>query len=295
MSPLALPDHWQKAARASSTQSQYQQGLKHFVLAGFTLPSSPDQLLSYLQEQGSRLSATTLALRLSAIGQWHREQGFADPVTGQVRDALTALGRLQRHQPKRKAASLSRDDLKTLLMLCDDDSLAGARDGLAISLGLAAALRRSELAGLTWQDLRLDQAGLSLFMGQADQHGRGRQLVVPPQAFPWDPGQWLQRWQACSGLSQGPLLVAINRGGGLSDRAMTGHGINYLIQQRAAQAGLKGVSAHSLRRAFATLAVQSGVGLADIAAVGRWRSLESLKDYLDAKPGLAIAQALGEH
>ncbi|WP_341504050.1 tyrosine-type recombinase/integrase [Gallaecimonas sp. GXIMD4217] len=294
MSLPALPSNWRQAAKAPATRDQYQKVLKQFVLAGFTLPSSPGQLLRYLEEQGARFSASTLEQRISAIGLWHRESGFADPVTAEVKSALQALRRLKRHQPRRKAAALSRSDLQRLLSSCDDGSLSGRRDGLLLSLGLAAALRRSELAGLDWSDVRPGDKGLGVQIrhSKTDQQGQGRTLVIPPLAPPWDPALWLQGWREGSGLKEGPLLVAISRNGRLGGKRLTGHGINHIIQKRAQRLGLAGVSAHSLRRAFATLAVQAGVGLTEVAAVGRWRSLESLKEYVDAQPREAIARAL---
>ncbi|EKE72222.1 tyrosine-type recombinase/integrase [Gallaecimonas xiamenensis] len=289
----ALPEDWILAATAPSTRSQYQAGLKQFVTAGFTLPASPSQLKRYLGLKGASLSVSTLRSHISAIKLWHRQQGFMDPVNDEVVLALKALSRLQKGQDKRKARTLSRSQLEALLASCQNDGLLGWRDGLMISLGLAAALRRSELAALTFADLDDSEAGLSLQIrfSKTDQTGRGKQMVLPALPAPFEPRAWLAGWQQQSGLTSGPVLRAINRHGQVQERAMSTHGLNLALQKRATALGLEGVSCHSLRRSFATLAVRNGVSLVDIAAVGRWQSLESLKEYVDTLPKDAIAKA----
>ncbi|ROQ27577.1 tyrosine-type recombinase/integrase [Gallaecimonas pentaromativorans] len=293
MSLPALPDDWLELATAPGTRSQYSAGLKQFVTAGFTLPASPSQLKRYLGLKGARLSVSTLRSHISAIKAWHRRQGFVDPVNDEVRQAFKALGRLQKGTDKKKAATLSRAQIDTLLRSCEKDGLLGLRDGVMISLGLAAAMRRSELANLRFEDVERTEAGLAIRIrfSKTDQQGLGKVLVLPKLPAPLDPGPWLQKWREQSALCSGLLLRRVNRHGAVMGEGMTTHGLNHALQKRALALGLEGVSCHSLRRSFATLAVRNGVSLVDVAAVGRWQSLESLKEYVDTTPKEAIAKA----
>ncbi|WP_192954866.1 tyrosine-type recombinase/integrase [Gallaecimonas mangrovi] len=289
----ALPDNWLQAATAASTRHQYSAGLKQFIIAGFTLPATPSQLTRYLGLKGAQLSVSTLRSHISAVKAWHRQQGFSDPVNEDVRLAFKALSRLKKGSDKKKAASLTRQQINALLGDCLADALFGARDGLMISLGLAGALRRSELAALRFEDVETTDAGLRLHIrfSKTDQTGQGKYLTLPALPKPLDPVAWLQCWQQQSGLTSGPLLRRINRHQQVQEGSMTTHGLNHALQKRAQRLGLKGVSCHSLRRSFATLAVRNGVSLVDVAAVGRWQSLDSLKEYVDSAPKEAIAKA----
>src|SRR5699024_2776452 len=82
-----------------------------------------------------------------------------------------------------------------------------------------------------------------------------------------------------NGLTTGPLLRSVTRHGHLAGTPgaagrgtgrMSGAGINLVIKNLAEQAGIEGITAHSLRAGPATAAAAAGAPRAWIARQGRW-------------------------
>jgi integrase len=185
----------------------------------------------------------------------------------------------------RKATPLRTGTLRTLLDTCDGASLIGRRDRALLQLGLASALRRSELAALTVADLSFEDAGvtLSVVRGKTDQEAAGQVVGVVATGSPTCPVAALRTWLAADGTTDGAVFRAIDRHGriatGLSDRA-----IALIVKRRAAAAGVDpiGYSAHSLRAGCVTEAAARGVVERDIGRHTRHRSIPVLRGYIRA-------------
>lgn len=91
-----------------------------------------------------------MALRLTALSQWHQFQGFADPTANpDVRKTLKGIGRTH-GKPKKKAKALPIEDLEAMVIaLQDDASLQGMRNKALLQIAFFGAFRRSEVAALT--------------------------------------------------------------------------------------------------------------------------------------------------
>ena len=79
------------AATSDNTRRTYRSAIRHFQAWGGVLPCDEAALIRYLLAFAVVLNPRTLALRLTALSQWHRYQGFPDPAA-----SATALGT---HQP----------------------------------------------------------------------------------------------------------------------------------------------------------------------------------------------------
>ena len=64
----------------------------------------------------------------------------------------------------------------------------------------------------------------------------------------------LADWLKARGAFDGPLLLAVNKGGIINykNRRLTDQAVYYVIQKRAKQAGVSSCSPHDFRRSFAT-------------------------------------------
>ena len=83
----------------------------------------------------------------AAINRRYAEAGAASPAAGSVvGDVLRGLARLRDDRPRR-AKALRDHHLIAILELCPGTPI-GLRDAALLSVGFAAALRRSELCGL---------------------------------------------------------------------------------------------------------------------------------------------------
>lgn len=159
------------------------------------LPAHPETVRWYVawmstqqDENGlPRYSVATIRLHLAGIADHHLQHGSLDP-TGHrgVVDLVRGLSKLRRTRPHRRRPLLL-DDVQRIIGAMEHavypGGVSAARDTLAIWLGFAGALRRSEAAGLRVNSLRLDRRdGVHVHVGasKTDQDNTAPDLVVLP-------------------------------------------------------------------------------------------------------------------
>lgn len=269
-----LASEYLRAAYAENTRRAYAADLKHFIGWGGTIPSSPHEIARYLTGHAQTLGTRTLRRRLAAIANahlGHPEDPTKSPVIARLMRGISR----RCEQPPRQARPLLLTDLARICVgLCD--SFRDIRDKTILLIGFFAALRRSEIAALDWQDVEVRPDGLCITIrrSKTDQSGLGRQVHVPTRGETLCPIQSLKRWGNCA---RSPTRLFTNESGqGLSDRA-----IARIIQQRAERAGLDGTyTGHSLRSGYATSAALSGIEATLIARQTGHRSLQSVLTYI---------------
>ena len=180
------------------------------------------------------------------------------------------------------------------------------RDAALLTCGWFAALRRSNLAALSWSDLTWASDGsvrVRLRRSKTDQEGVGAWNWLPP--LPGDsacPVAALTAWRdrvrdllggdPCEFLADEPVFPAMSRHDQLKVhsgalRWLRGEAVNELVQELAVRAGLVDTKAqernpmggHSLRAGFVTQACMVGVPLLDIAKVTHHADPRSLAGY----------------
>lgn len=159
------------------------------------LPAHPESVRWYVawmstqaDEWGSpRFATSTIRQHLAGVANRHLRDGYLDP-TGHraVGDLVRGLAKLRAARPVRKRPLL-RDDVVRIIAAMGHDSYPGgvsaARDALALWLGFAGALRRSEAAGLRTNQLELHpEDGVHVRVGasKANQTGELTDVVVLP-------------------------------------------------------------------------------------------------------------------
>lgn len=124
---------------------------------------------------------------LAGIAHVHLRAGLLDPTAHQsVRDLVRGLSRLRATRPVQRRALL-RDDVLRVIAAMDHDiypvGVSAHRDTLALWLGFAAALRRSEAASLALTQISLHSTdGVHVRVGRskADQENMRPDIVVLP-------------------------------------------------------------------------------------------------------------------
>ena len=131
----------------------------------------------------------------------------------------------------------------------DGQGTRAIRDRAILALGLAAALRRSELVALEWRDVELVDKGLKLTLrhSKTDQEGEGHVIAVPAGKA-LKPVERLKAWLAVRGHVAGQLFYRIDPQGRLTDQPMSDRSIARLIQKYA---GLVGLDPEKVGGAFA--------------------------------------------
>ncbi len=102
-------DVYVQAATRDNTRRSYQQAVRHFEVEwkGF-LPATADSIARYLAHYAPTLSVNTLRQRLSALAQWHIDQGFPDPTKAPiVRKVLRGIQAVHPAQESRLGRSNS--------------------------------------------------------------------------------------------------------------------------------------------------------------------------------------------
>ncbi len=119
--------------------------------------------------------------------------------------------------------------------------------------GFWAALRRSELAALTVDQIRTHDRGLVLALprSKTNQRGEETELVVLPLAAPRPrcPVTALNAWLDAAAIIDGPVLRKVSKGNRPLTRPLLPESVNDLVQAAFARAEMNptGYSAHSLR------------------------------------------------
>lgn len=143
----------------------------------------------------------------------------------------------------------------------------GVRDAALLGV-LAAGLRRAEVAGL---DLADYHAGAVRVLGK-----RRKERSVPLAAGAVDA---LADWLTLRGSAAGPLFLAFARRAAMTQRRLTPQAIFYIVQERAAAAGIGHISPHDFRRTFVGDLLDAGVDMATAQRLTGHSDINTLARY----------------
>jgi len=293
-------------ARGEGTRRAYRSAWRAYgawcqALARVPLSGDPDSLALYAVHCADRgLSVATLRVHLAAIQTAHRLAGIAldlrDPRLVMV---LEGIARTKGTRPRRRAAAAGPDALRLMLATRPAaDTPLGARDRALLLLGFGAALRRSELVGLTLGDVEIVPGrGLRMLIRRSKTDPRGAGQEVAVWANPDEPAVCplaaLEAWREHRRLggditgaasdAERPLFVGMSKAGRLSAAQLSDKAVWRLVKTAARAAGLREperYSGHSLRAGLATAAGEAGADLAQVMRQTRHRSAEVALGYL---------------
>lgn len=253
------------------------------------LPAHPDTVSAYLADRAGVLKVSTLARHLATVSKAHQVAGLPNPCREvSVRDTLAGLRRTHGTPPNQAPGLLPSDLAATVDTLTSD--LAGLRDRALLLVGWSGALRRSEIASITWGDLVADPEGLvmTLRRSKTDQAGEGSRVGIPRQGNPGlCPVVALERWRDAVAHERGtavapdaPVFVSITRWGHLGTQALTGQSVAAIIQRRTREAGLPvAYRGHSLRAGLVQAAHLAGVSDTAVMATTRHKGVGMVRRY----------------
>lgn len=247
-------------------------------------PATPATLAEYARHLADLDRApATIEQAIAAIRTHHRIAGYGKGYP----DAEPALMVLKDHRRtraadgrgnQRQALPVRVAELRRMVDTIDTTTTRGIRDHALLLLGIVMFGRRSEIAALDWSDITGAGEGMvvRIRMSKTDQDARGETVPVLHGSFPGtDPVAVLERWRgllADHGITDGPVLRRVSRGGQLLPSRVAHGTVNRIVQDLAHKAGLPpGFSAHSLRAGAATIAYKNGAPLSTICRLGRWK------------------------
>lgn len=270
------------AGLSLSTQRAYRQDVQDFLAWGGSLPAGPGDIAAYLAARARDLAPATLSRRLIGIGWAHTELCFSDPTKDVlVRKVLMGIKR-KKGCAQRQVAPLLKEDL--LRMLPRMEGVRGLRDRAMLLVGFAAALRRSELAALDFEDVEQVDEGVLLHVrrSKTDQTALGRTIAIPRGAENACPVRALYDWLAGASIQNGAVFRSIDRFGRIAGTRLSVQSIALIVKEHARQIGLDSTcySGHSLRAGLVTSAIQAGVGIHKIQQQTGHRSLAMVTRYV---------------
>jgi len=293
-----------RAARAANTLRGYRSDWAEWCAwskrAGIPeMPASAEGIsryLSFLAGHGAKVG--TMSRRLSGIRFAHRMRDLPDPTAAARVIAVWEGIRRTHGAPPDQACPLMPPELWDVIDRCPtrrtwkspkrepEDDLAGLRDRALLLVGFVAALRRSELAALTVDQVAEHANGLVVTIprSKTNQTGERAELAVLPRARMAShcPVTAVQAWLGAAGVTDGPIFRAVSTGNRAGTRPLNPASINVLVQHAVARVGLDPAlySAHSLRAGFVTYAHLRGASDRAIAHQTRHRSLATLGQYV---------------
>ncbi|KAF3999432.1 tyrosine-type recombinase/integrase [Glaciimonas immobilis] len=275
------------AATSDNTRRAYRSAIKHFLAWGGILPADEATVLRYLLNFAHLLNPRTLALRLTALSQWHIQQGFSDPAASPtVRKTLLGIQR-KNGVPAQKAKALPVADMGLIATaLQQQGSLKALRDNALLQITYFGAYRRSEVVRLQFEHILWEPEGvlITLPRSKTDQKGEGIIKAIPYGENACCPPTALRVWCKAAAITTGPIFRGINKWGQIGVDAMHEASLNGILTNAATLAELPYVpqlSSHSLRRGLATSAYRAGARFQDIKRQGGWRHDGTVQGYIE--------------
>lgn len=295
---------YKKAARAAATHRAYNSDWIIYTdwcrTRGLVaMPAHPEQIAAFVANQAaSGLKPSTIEWRVAAIGHHHRTSNYpapaAHPEAGGLREALAGIRNEKRAKKTRKEPA-DATALRDMLAQIKGDGLRARRDRAALAIGMAAALRRSELVALTLENVGILDHGIELYLGttKTDQAGEGTTIAIP-EGTRLRPKALLLEWISAVRVLEAevvrtpaqeatvPLFRRLTRSDQLTGEPMSDKAVARLVKRYAGAAGYNAAkfSGHSLRAGFLTEAASQGATIFKMQEVSRHKTVQVLSDYV---------------
>jgi len=253
--------------------------------------ASPDDVARFFVELAGNerpggekpLALNTLRIYRSGLNDHWHNSGTPSPASAKIIDRIfQGLARIRDHRPRRVKA-LREFQLLSMLERCND-SRNGLRDAALLSMGFAAALRRSELCALQVEDLERRgayQMIVHLRRSKTDAPGAGQKVaVIEGKAI--KPIRNMERWLEASGIENGYLFQTIRRDGTATGRHVDPTEVARIVKRYVRKIDLdpKDYSGHSLRAGFVTSAAAHHARIDKIMDITRHKSAETVLKYI---------------
>lgn len=175
--------------------------------------------------------------------------------------------------PEPRTEMLTREQMKALLSDCSGTDFVSRRDTAIVLLLADTGMRRSELAGLTVEDIEL-RSRVAEVVGKGDASHRKRRRLVPYGARTAQALDRYLRMRRRHPLADVPALWLAEKGRGV----LTADGIRQMLERRGQNIGVK-LYAHMFRHGFADAFLRAGGTPQDLQELAGWKSPQMTARY----------------
>ena len=256
------------------------------------LPATAGCVSAYIADRHGQLAIATLQRHIASISTAHKTAGYASPTENELvrttMQGLRALGNQigKRAGRKGKAPALTAEHMRRVIDAIPYDH-AGVRDIAVLLIGYKAALRRSEIASIRWENIDMQVEGmvLNLLGTKTDSEYSGQRVAIAYEGGKYCAVQAIMRYSTlCNsqgiGTEQGAVFRNINKHLQLGE-SLTAASVGAIVTARCAEIGLDGMTAHSLRRGHLTEGHKQGRNEADLMRTSRHKSVQVFRGYID--------------
>jgi integrase len=232
--------------------------------------------------EGLHLSAATINMHLSAIRRLADESAESGWLTPELAIGIRRVQGVKRLGQK-SGNWLTQNQAQELVNAASKTDLRGWRDGAILGLLLGCGLRRSEVVGLTLDQLQTRDGRWVI----VDLLGKGRRLRTVP--VPSWSKQLLDAWLLHSGVSEGRVFRRVSKVGKRQEDGVTANVVWYAVKRCARQAGIANLAPHDLRRTCARFCHDCSGELEQIRFLLGHASVQTTERYIGSKQKLREA------
>jgi integrase len=266
---------------AENSKRNYAKALDHLFAFAASRPLTRELLVEWRASM-EKQSPSTVNIRLSAMRSLVAEARRADMLSSEDASKLTDIPNIKQ-AGTRKGNWLTREQAKELLAVPDRSKAKGKRDYVILSLLVACALRRTELAELDVTTIQQREGRWVL----ADLEGKGRRIRTV--AIPIWVKQGIDAWIVAANIKEGRLLRPIRKGGKIEGEFLSDWAVWSVVEQAAKQIGIEQFGAHDLRRTCAKLCRKAGGDLEQIKFLLGHSSIQTTERYLGSEQEIVTA------
>jgi len=181
--------------------------------------------------------------------------------------------------------ALSGGELSALMDACArDTTAAGIRDAAMLAILYSCGLRRAEIAGLAAGDYNPETGELTIH-GKRNKQRLAHVMNGAAAAL----GDWL----TIRGADAGPLFCPVDKGGALHvGDGLTPQAVYNMLNKRGAEAAVRDLSPHDLRRTFVSDLLDAGADIATVQKLAGHANVTTTARY-DRRPEAAKRKAAG--
>jgi integrase len=273
------------------------------------LPASPGTVAAWLTaladgtDTGRPLARASINQALAAVTLAHRNAGHAfDRKHRVISMTWSGISRVKAMtEVERQAAPVVSADVRDLLAMLRTERNIGRRNAALLSLGWGAALRRSELVGLDWEQLgtgtgfvRIDERGILITLARSKASQDKAETVVIPRADLPEACDALEAWAQRASLQPGePIFRNVNNRHVIAAERLTAQSVSRIVKKAMrdlarsrgktkaeAKELVRRFSGHSLRAGYATSAAAADVPALRIQQHTRHKSADMVARYV---------------
>jgi site-specific recombinase XerD len=228
------------------------------------------------------MAPSSVNQRLSAIRKLATEAADNGALDAQVASGIRAV-KGARSEGRRTGNWLTREQAQMWLNAPDTRTLKGRRDRALLAVLIGCGLRRAEAANLSFDHVQ-QREGRWMLVDLIGKRDKIRSVPMPN----WTKAA-IDAWSRASGISDGLVFRAVNKGDRVMGDGITPQAIYNIIVGYAGELKNKGVAPHDLRRTFAKLAHKGGAAIDQIQLSLGHESIQTTEKYLGVEQDLTDA------